>query len=101
MAAQSDPAQVNLGDAATAGLGVFTDGSGATQEEFDGMDYSKVRFVGLSFDSLDQDIKIGDEHTFTVRARCVGAGDEEMKDGHVRHVVKMDVKSVILQEPTV
>lgn len=96
----ADPGRdpISLGDAAKTALSGMTDQTGATQDEFEGMDFAKVKFIGMSFDSLEKDIAIGDEHTFLVRARCTGSGDEEMKDGHIRHIVKMDVKSVILQE---
>ena len=88
---------VGLGDAAMAALTEMTETAGAAQTEFENMDYAKVKFVGMSFDSLETNIVIGDEHTFLVRARCVGTGDEALKDGHIRHVVKMDVSSVLLQ----
>lgn len=66
-----------------------------TQEVLDDTDFTKVKFVGMSFDSLEDDIKIGTEMEFRVRARCVGVADEARKsDGGIRHVVKMDVQSV-------
>lgn len=88
---------VSLGDAAAQALDSMGDEMGA-QQVLDGTDYAKVKFVGMSYDSLETEFKIGDEATFLVRARCVGSGDEEMRDGHIRHVVKMDVRSVIVQE---
>lgn len=66
-----------------------------TQEVLDDTDYIKVKFVGMSFDSLDDEIKIGDEMTFLVRARCIGTAVEARKtDGALRNIVKMDVQSV-------
>ena len=86
----------SLGDAATAALSSVGDPS---QEAFDGMEnLNKVKFVGMSMDSLDDLPKIGTEMVFLVRARCIGTGEEEMRDGHVRHFAKMDVQSVVEQE---
>ena len=69
--------------------------SGAeTQEVLDDTDFTKVRFVGMSFDSLDQGIQIG-ELVLRVRARCIGVGQEARKsDGAIRNLAKMDVQSV-------
>ena len=87
----------SLADAAQQAMADVLEG-GATQDVLDDTDYTKVKFVGMSFDSLDKDVKIGDEKTFIVRARCIGTADEASKrDGSIRHVVKMDVQSVVLQ----
>lgn len=88
------PDPLRLADAALAGLPPGE----ATQDQFDETNFAKVKFVGMSFDTLDHDMKIGDEAHFLVRARCVGTGDEEMNDGHVRTVAKMRVLSVVLRE---
>jgi hypothetical protein len=89
---------IALGDAAQSALQDVLE-HGGTQDVLEDTDYTKVRFVGMSFDSLDHGIKIGDEKTFIVRARCVGTADEASKqDGHVRHIVKMDVQSVVVQD---
>ncbi len=92
---------VALGDAAQEAL---ADLAGAdyqgTQDALEDTDYLKVKFVGMAFDSLDKDIKIGDERTFLVRARCVGTAEEASKrDGTaIRHIAKMDVQSVVLKD---
>jgi len=66
------------------------------QEMLDDTEFTKVRFVGMSLDSLSDQFKIGDEMEFRVRARCLAVGDEARKGdlSSVRHVVKMDVLSV-------
>lgn len=86
----TDPPIDDLGDIAGEAL------SGAeTQEVLDDTDFTKVRFVGMSFDSLDQGIQIGDELVLRVRARCIGVGQEARKaDGAIRNLAKMDVQSV-------
>lgn len=89
----------SLGEVAAAGLHAVTEEQGGIQEALDGVNPTKVKFVGMSFDSLEETIKIGDELVFVVRARCIGLGDEASKrDGSIRHTVKMDVASVKLQE---
>lgn len=90
---------VTLADAAASAFGENLEGLSGTQEELDNMDFTKARFVGMSYDSLDRDINIGDEITFMVRARCVGKGDEERKTDHrINTYVKMDVQSVVIKE---
>jgi hypothetical protein len=90
---------VTLADAAASAFGENLEGLSGTQEELDNMDFTKARFVGMSYDSLDRDINIGDEITFLVRARCVGKGDEERKADHrINTYVKMDVQSVVIKE---
>jgi hypothetical protein len=95
-----DPATVDtegmgkLGDAALAALDDFSDGA-AEQEPLDGTDYLKVKFLGMSMDSLEDDIPLGQELTFLVRARCIGEGtDISKQDGHKKRFRKMDVQSV-------
>lgn len=66
------------------------------QGEFEETESTKVKFVGMQYDAFEESIKIGDEVTFTVRARCSGVGDEYMaSSGNIRHYVKMDVQSVV------
>lgn len=92
-----DP-QGSLAEAAGSAFGDL-EGLPGTQEELDGLDYTKAKFVGMSFDSLDREIHIGDEITFMVKARCLGEGTEASKtDGRVRKYVKMDVQSVVVKE---
>lgn len=95
-----DQAPVALGDAAQALMGSMVDGDTAVQESLDGTDYTKAKFVGMSFNSLDRDIKIGDELTFLVHARCVGTSEEARKGDAtlIQHLVKMDVQSVVIHE---
>jgi hypothetical protein len=62
--------------------------------------YSRVKFAGMGFDELDPDAnpKIGEEMSFRVRGRVVGIGDDEMADGQVRHIVKVKISSVLLND---
>lgn len=91
---------VSLGDAAQAGLAAIGDGASqeAGQGVLEGMDYTKVQFVGVQFDSLETPVKIGDEMVFLVKGRVKAVGDEQMNDGHVRHVAKVKVDSVALHD---
>ena len=92
-----DREPVQLGEAAKVALTSLGDDHGA-QGELDGMDYTKVKFVGVQFDALETDVKIGDLLTFTVKGRVVGVGDEAMRDGHIRHYAKVSVDSVLLAD---
>lgn len=92
-----DAGLVSLGDAAKSALATIGDDHGA-QGELDGMDYTKVRFVGVQFDALETEVKMNDEMTFQVRGRVVGIGDEVMADGHIRHYAKVKVESVTLND---
>lgn len=84
-----------LADAATAALS----GDDGTQEALDGMENAtKIKFVGMSFDTLDDAPSIGREISFLVRGRVVGHGQEEMADGHIRDTAKVKVLSVIPQD---
>lgn len=95
---EQDP--VSLAEAAASAFGENLEGLSGSQEELDGMDYTKARFVGMSYDTLDKEISIGDEITFLVKARCVGKGDEERKADHrINTYVKMDVQSVVVHDP--
>jgi hypothetical protein len=89
---------VSLGEAAQSALHEFGD-DGAVQEPLEGTDYLKVKFMGMSMDSLDEDIELGSLMTFTVEARCIGEGTDISKtDGHKKRFVKMDVQSVKVVE---
>lgn len=69
----------------------MTDG----EQTLEGMDRTtKFSFVGIKYESLKTDLQIGEEVEFKVRGRVVGAGDEEMADGMLRHVLKVSVASV-------
>ena len=85
----------NLGEAAQAGLAGIDEGA---QETFEGMDYTKVKFNGVQHDTIESNLKIGDEVTCTVRGRVVGTGDKQMNDGHIRHEVVVKVSSVVMQD---
>ena len=93
---EQDP--TTLGDAAQSALSDIVDGA-AVQDPLEGTDYLKVKFVGMSMDSLDDDISLGDQITFTVQARCIGNGvDLSKQDGHEKRYVKMDVQSVVISD---
>lgn len=89
---------VSLGDAAQSAMAEFGD-DGATQEPLDGTDYLKVKFMGMSMDSLEDEIELGTMMTFVVEARCIGTGtDLSKQDGHQKRYAKMDVQSVKVRE---
>lgn len=86
---------VSLAEAAASALSGIDGGQG----ELEGTQATKVKFVGMQYDAFEEDIRIGDEMSFAVRARCVGIGDELIKvDQHTRHYVKMEVLSCLPQE---
>jgi hypothetical protein len=75
-----------------------TEGSASpAQASFKGMNYSKVLFQGVQYDTLDSGYKIGDEVEFLVRGRVKAVGDVQLADGHIRHEVKVKVGSVLPQ----
>lgn len=85
---------VSLGDAAQSALDSYGE-DGAVQEPLDGTDYLKVKFMGMSMDSLEDEIQLGEMKTFIVEARCIGTGtDLSKQDGHQKRFAKMDVQSV-------
>lgn len=87
-----DREPVSLAEAASTALG---DGE-VTQDGFEETESTKVKFVGMQYDAFEENIQIGDEIVFTVRARCTGVGDEYMQtSGNIRHYVKMEVQSVL------
>lgn len=96
---QSGP--VSLAEAATATLGDAEQYDGAAQSELEGMDYTKVRFVGVQYDSLEKQPAMGTEMEFLVKGRVVGHGEEEMSDGHLRKYAKVKVSSVTLKDENV
>lgn len=61
------------------------------QEPIEGLEATRVKFVGMAADSLDDLPEIDDEMTFMVRARCTGRGKERMKDGELRATARMEV----------
>jgi hypothetical protein len=90
----------DLADVADSGLSDIPDHEGGPQQpSLEGTDYTKVKFVGVNYDSPETEpLKLGDEMTFKFRGRVVALGDELMKDSHQRHVAKIDVNSVVLLE---
>lgn len=95
MAKKDGSGPVSLAEAAESALGDIEEQDGAAQAVLEGTDYTKIKFVGMSFDTLDTDVKIGDEMTFTVRGRVKGVADEEDAKGNVNHVAKVKVSSVV------
>lgn len=61
------------------------------QDSIEGLEACRVKFVGMSMDSLEDPPEIDDEMTFVVRTRCVGSGRQRMKDGELRHTRSMEV----------
>lgn len=96
MSTEVDESQ-DLADIATAGNQV-SDIGGAQQDPFENTDYSKLKFLGVQQDMLETELKIGDEVTAIVKGRIVGDAHDRMKDGHIRHTLKVDVSSVQLQD---
>jgi hypothetical protein len=64
------------------------------QDALPGTTPTRVKFLGTKYDTLMGDFKIDDEHEFTVRGVVKAVGDEKVKDGHIGHVVKIEVTSV-------
>lgn len=62
------------------------------QQQLDGTDYAKVKFVGMAFEQVDCPDLL-DEVVFKVTGRVVSVGREVMKDD-VRRVAKIQVTSV-------
>lgn len=89
--------ETDLGEVARQGLEDVED-QGGPQGMFKDMDYTKVKFVGVQYDTLELPLKIGDEVVFLVQGRVTAVGDEAMKDGHIRHVAKVEVQSVTPHE---
>lgn len=91
----------DLGEAAQAGLASVADEQGMVdggQPALEGTNYTQVSFLGVKADTLDHGLKIGDLVRCTVVGRVKEVGDKQMKDDSVRHVVKVDVDSVILND---
>lgn len=96
--AQFSDGDSDLGEVATAAQQTVTETDGAAtpaQNRFQGMDYSKVTFVGVQYDTLAKDFEIGQDVQFLVTGRVKAIGDEAMNDGHIRHGVKVKVSSVV------
>lgn len=89
-------AEQNLGEAAQAGLGGLEEFAPDAEPILEGTDYTKVKFVGVQYDALDEKLALGDEVACMVRGRVVSVGDKVMNDGHVRHEVSVKVSSVVL-----
>lgn len=63
------------------------------QQQLEGTDYAKVRFVGMTCELPDLP-KLGAEITFKVTGRVVLVG-EELLDEETREVVKVSAISVV------
>lgn len=94
----ANPAQdTDLADVARAGLDDVPETEGGAtpaQGAFEGMDYTKIRFVGVNYDTIEMSPKIGDRLDFLVGGKVVEVGDKALKDGHIQHIVKVDVDHV-------
>lgn len=58
------------------------------------LEAARVRFVGMSLDSLDEPPELDDTMTFEVKATCTGRLRERMRDGELRRVAIMTVDEV-------
>lgn len=80
--------------------------AGVTVSNQDGLpeledgDVLKVKFVGMSTELVQSAFAIGAHTRFAVTARCVGIGEEELADGHVRRFAKMKVETVAVSDRT-
>jgi len=52
---------------------------------------SRVKFAGMSSDSLEDPPKLDEARVYTVEATCTAITRERMKDGEMRLVAKMQV----------
>jgi hypothetical protein len=84
-----------LGDAARAAIGHTGE---PTQDPLEGTEFLKVKFVGMAIDSLEEQIPLGEERTFIVKARCNGQSVELMENGTERRTARMKVSSVKEQD---
>jgi hypothetical protein len=66
------------------------------QEELDGTDYAKIKFVGMSFDELNDVPGLGERMRFEVEGTVVGRGGELLETGGERRVAKVKVDRVKL-----
>jgi len=67
--------------------------SNGEQQQLDGTDYAKVKFVGMAWELVDVP-QLRDEITFKVTGTVVAIGEEVMKDD-VRKIAKVKVTSVV------
>ena len=84
----------DLAQATAAGAADAAGGDGASAAMLEGMDYGKIKFVGVQYDTLEDLPSIGEEVTFLVKGKVVGRGEEAMADGHIRNQAKVKVESV-------
>lgn len=71
------------------------------QEPLDGMQATRVKFVGMAADSLEQLPEINDRIVFTVETVCTGRGMELMKDGELRRTARMEVLTLSPNGPPI
>lgn len=57
----------------------------------------KTKFVGMTYDSMDEVPQIDDEFTFIVKGTVVGLNKERRKNGEIVDIAKIDVTSVEVQ----
>lgn len=67
--------------------------SNGEQQQLEGTDYAKVKFVGMAWELVDVP-QLRDEITFKVTGTVVAIGEEVMKDD-VRKIAKVKVTSVV------
>lgn len=82
------------GRLAAAAEGALEDGSQVSpdQESLPGTDHARVKFVGMGWEALEVP-ELREEVEFVVKARCIGHGEEVLKDT-IRKTAKMQVMSV-------
>jgi len=89
-----DGGGVSLADAAEEALDEFGDG---TQEHLPGTNYSKVKFVGMAWETAEVP-GLKEEVEFVVRGVVVGHGEDVMADGDIREFAKVKVTSVVRRD---
>lgn len=90
-ASEESKEPVSLGDAATEAL----DGLGGGEDVQEPMiPACKIKFLGVSFDSLDDIPQLKDEMTFTVHGRVVAHGQHVLASGEIRDVASVQVETV-------
>lgn len=80
---------VSLAEAAAGALGA--DGE---EQQIAMIPACRVKFQGMSWDSLDDVPSLKQEMEFRVKGRVVGHGQQVMKDGEIRETATIEVTSV-------
>ena len=84
-------ARKNLGEAAGDALEQYLGGEGQQQAIIPAC---RIKFEGMSWDSLEDVPELKDEMSFTVTGPVVARTTRVMKDGEIRDVAIVDVQSV-------